>query len=269
MINNPQENGVLKRLTHTEASYIVNAKATYYPNSTEIYVPNKPYEKLIPGMESDRRATQGGQKPSSDQMEDNLERSLRLTKKRMKEYIFMNKFDMFATFTFGLDRDNQDRCRQKMADWLKSQQKYHGKFEYLIVSELHKNGVIHFHALLQGFTGRIKRSINPHTNRPLVQNGRKVFEFSGYTHGFTNVKLIEDSQESRIRTGFYVMKYITKDMPTFANKNRYWASRNLKLPRTEDNPEEWYLVMTPDHLYQTEYGTIYIFDNKHIEIFLP
>jgi len=262
-------NNILKPLTRAEASYTVLAKATYYMSTTEIYVPNKPYEKLLPGMETRRKASQGATS-SSTSSKENLERSLRHTKKSIKEYIFSNSFDMFATFTFATDRQNMDKCRQKMSDWLKSQQKYHGKFEYLIVSELHKDGEsIHFHALMQGFTGRIRQSLNPHTGQPLVQSKRKVFEFPGYTLGFTNVKMIEDTEESRIKTGFYVMKYITKDTPTFANKNRYWVSRGLKKPRTEDNPEEWYLAILPDHAYQTEYGTIYLFDNKRIEIFLP
>jgi hypothetical protein len=123
MTENPQDHNIFKRLTRAEASYIVNAKATYYPNSTEIYIPNKPYEKLHPDMESERRTSQRNQKTNGAQTEDNIERSLRLTKKRMKEYIFMNKFDMFATYTFSIDRDNLDKCRQKMAEWLKNQQK--------------------------------------------------------------------------------------------------------------------------------------------------
>jgi len=72
-----------------------------------------------------------------------------------------------------------------------------------------------------------------------------------------------------IKSGFYLTKYLRKDMPSFSNKKRYWASRGLNKPFTIDNPQEWYLAVTPDHIVDSPYGKFLYFDNKRIDIFLP
>lgn len=260
---------VFKSLSHTDASYWVNARATYYPRITEIYIPNQPYEKLRSGMEAVTPQDSASAKEHS-YVESSLERSMRRSKKMIKEYIFCNDFDLMATFTFAKDRDDSQRCASRMREWLKSQQKYHGKFDYVIVSELHKDDVsIHYHALFRAFTGKMVRAINPYTSKNLVKGGRAIYQFPGYRHGFTTVKLLGNKEEDRIRAGFYVMKYITKENVKFFGKNRYWTSRSLKRPKVEDNPQEWYMFVTPDNVYTTEYGSVFLFNNERIQAFLP
>lgn len=174
-----------------------------------------------------------------------------------------------------------------MIGWLKRQRKHDKSFQYAIVAELHKRceqciglytktcihddspKALHFHALISGYKGRLIRAINPKTGKPLVKKHRKVYDFPNYTLGNSEVYIIGDTEEDRIRSGFYLLKYLKKDMPTFKSKKRYWVSRGLDKPLTIENPEEWYLAITPDHIIKGDYGKFLFFDNKRIEIFLP
>ncbi|MEO5950029.1 MAG: hypothetical protein ABIQ04_01125 [Candidatus Saccharimonadales bacterium] len=252
-----------------EISYFVNARQKTYKYSTEIYLPRHPYEKLEDGYElSNRRSSSGIPVPTS--AEDKEERSKRRTYTAVKDIALSNVFELFATLTFKEGRDNPDLCKQKMNGWLKRQRKQDKLFQYVIVSEFHKDGVsLHFHALISGYTGKLVRAINPKTDRPLVKGRREVYDVPNYTLGHSEVYEIGETEEDRIKSGFYLLKYIKKDMPSFKNKKRYWSSRGLDKPVTIENPEEWYFAFTPDHMIESEYGKFLFFDNKRIEIFIP
>ena len=255
------------KLKH-EISYLVNARQKTYKYSTEIYIPNKPYEKLESGYELTKKTTRNyGINLTSE--EDKLERSRRRSYIMMKDIVLCNLFDMFITFTFKNGRDNPDLCKDRMSGWLKRRRKIDKSFQYVIVPEFHKDGVsLHFHALVSGYTGKVVRAINPKTGKPLVKKGRKVYDLPSYTLGHCEVYYIGDTEEDRLKSGFYLLKYVRKDMPIFKNKRRYWASLGLEKPLTIENPQEWYLAVTPDHSFETDYGKYLFFDNKQIEIFL-
>jgi len=245
----------------TDAYYKVYAKATYYPNFTRVFVPDRPYDKLIPFMEPVNKIKTINGKPFSV-VEESFDRSLRRTKKRLTDYVLCNQFELFATFTFDglkIDRYDIDKCKNSMSGWFKNQQKRKGKFEYTVVPELHKDGALHFHALLKNYPGRLKESTSSNTGKLLKQKGRQLFDIPSYRLGFTNVKKIDDSSEDQTKVGFYLLKYIKKDMPLFPGKKKYWVSNGLILPKTEDNPGEWYKKFQPIREYKIEFGVIYDF----------
>jgi hypothetical protein len=260
---------IYKSKTKNEIYKFVNARQKTYLHSTEIYLPNKPYEKLEEGFElSDtlHRTTSSSQSTTED---DKLERSVRRAYTAIKDVALTNVFELFATFTFRESRDDPNLCKQRMSDWLARQRKTDKNFQYIIVPELHKDGVsIHFHALINGYEGKLVRAMNPKTDKPLVKGRRKVFDFPSYTLGHSEVYKIGDTEEDRIKSGFYLTKYVRKDMPKFHNRKRYWTSRGLNKPITIDNPEEWYFAIKPDHMIETEFGKFLYFDNKRISIFL-
>lgn len=258
MSDNPSP---LVPLDPDDAFFRVGSKVSWYPNFARVYIPNSPYKKLLPGLEARKSSsTSGGS--NSIYEETDLERSLRRTRKTIKDYVLCNPFDIFCTFTFKDDRQNVDRCKAKMSNWLKNFQKRYGKFDYIIVPEFHKDRQsIHFHALIRGFKGELKESVNKETGRRILQSKRQVYEIPSYTLGFTNVKKIDSERDSQTKVGFYLQKYITKNMPTFHGKNRYWVSQGLKKPTSEDNPEPWYMFVKPDREYITDYGVIWEFDS--------
>jgi hypothetical protein len=228
----------------------------YKDNSIRVYVATEPYYKLKDGMEL-RNPTTTSRTPrgTSINRDQNIERSLRRTKQFVSDLAKNNDFDLFATFTFKDDRHDLEKCRTKMSNWLKQTQKRKGKFEYLIIPELHKDGALHFHALLSNFSGFLEPATNPKTNQPLKRKGRQVFNIKNYRLGFTDVEVIE----SRDKVANYIRKYITKDMPTFLNRKRYWYSSGLSLPKKVDNPH-WFnpdAPQTPSYSLNVAQGTIF------------
>lgn len=248
-----------------QLSTLVEAQATYYESlgMVQIYIPKQPILKHGEGFERPTRAKIHRLEDDAEatDKETNLERSIRRSRKLIRDYSLSNEFDMFATFTFSTDRDDVEKNKQKMMNWLKNQRNRNGKFRYLVVSEFHKDGKsIHFHALIGGYEGKIEKAINPKTNKQLKQNGQNVFQLTGYTLGFNNVKLLDKTIEDRTRVSSYIQKYMTKDMPVFFGRQRYWASKGLELPLVEDNPKPWYKHVKPDWSKELENGTIMRFN---------
>lgn len=241
---------------------LIHAQATYYPGMVSVYIPKSPMVRRAQTDGIERlRLNRFEDDSDADDKETNLERSIRRTKKTVRDLGLCNDFDMLATFTFNTDRQNEDKKRTQMSDWFHNQRARNGKFRYIAIPEYHKDGEsLHFHVLMGGYKGKIEPAINTRTGGQLIIKGKAVFQLSGYTLGFTNVKLIGKTLEDTQRSTAYVLKYITKDMPVFPGKQRYWASKGLITPNVEDNPEQWYLHVKPDWLVEHENGTIMRFN---------
>lgn len=242
-----------------DASYLVSAKATYYPEFVRIWIPNEPYQKIKSGYEKKAAATplelDELDEPTTE-YETDVERSIRRTRKRIKDYVISNDFELFVTFTFATDRHNEERSRQRLATWLRNQRVRSGRFLYLAVPEYHKDGALHFHVLMGGYKGKMELATNPHNGKPIKDaRGNQVYTLSGYTLGFNNVKVI-NSSEGKTKTAYYIQKYITKDADSTDGRQRYWSSKNLKLPKTEENPQEFYRHIAVDRHYMNDHGTV-------------
>ena len=167
-----------------------------------------------------------GHKPNrnSDQPSDkSIEESLRRTRTTIFDYALSNNFSYFVTFTFNpkkVDRYSIESTSNIMKYWLNRQKKHSPNFAYVIVPEFHKDGAIHFHALIRDYNAELKS-----TN--VFQNGKRVYNLTGFTAGFTNAQKLDDDQT---KAAAYLTKYITKDMINRFNKRRYWASKNLHKP---------------------------------------
>jgi len=220
----------------------VHSYAKIYPSMTKLFVFHHPSKIRVKGYEAQVKKHHNEKKPNNDPVA--LIDSLRRTKTRLSDLVVSNKFDLFCTFTFAKDRQNVDRLKKQMSTWLNNQQKRTGKFAYLIVPEFHKDGKsIHFHALFKGYQGKLKNT-NHRTKR-----GQISYEISGYKLGYsTAVKIKPEDVEV---VGSYVKKYITKDMPQFNGKKRYWCSHALIRPKKVMNP-----VLFPSEMVH--------FDNGHI-----
>lgn len=156
--------------------------------------------------------------------ESNLERSIRQTKTTITDYVLSNNFEIFATFTFSpkkVDRFDIDACKYKLRKWLQRQREKNANLKYVIVSEKHKNGAIHFHALFENIDSFTLKKTK------IRQENRDVFTMTDWRYGFSNVKFIDSN---RLKVAAYITKYITKDMIQIENKKRYWCSHNLALP---------------------------------------
>ena len=249
---------------------LVNAKATYYRDFVRVWIPDQPYIHYPKGIEHKQK--QIAERLDSDEdavlYETNIERSLRRTKKAIKDYVHMNDFEWFVTFTFASDRHDDVKIRRKLATWLRNQRKRNGRFRYLVVAERHKSGAIHFHGLLGDYTGKLPYAINPHTGKKIPDGrGDYVRNLGEYKLGHNKVEKIIDSQ-STVR---YIEKYITKENLVEFRKNRYWVSKNLARPKIEENPQPFYKAVDADRHYVVDHGTILEFDkgaHPLIDIFI-
>ncbi|MEK7594076.1 MAG: hypothetical protein AAB436_00340 [Patescibacteria group bacterium] len=257
---------IFGKVTEVEAYFDVVATLKRYPRMTKVFIPNSPYQKKVHFMEArkadDVSADAWVSRDIDLNAEDNLERSLRKTKTLITDYVLCNEFELFATFTFSpkktKDRFNPEVVKMQMANWLKNQRTRNGKFSYLIVPEFHKDGkALHFHALMKNYTGELIDIGRNH-------RGRKLYHFKSYTLGFNSAVEIDDDDEDVDKVSSYVKKYITKDMPQFRGKRRFWTSHGLARPQFEDNPPKWYLDVPPQRVYENEYGRTLYFLNSSI-----
>ncbi len=203
---------------------MVHSYAKIYPNMTKLFVFNQPSKVRIKGFEAIYKKERES-KPSSDPV--TLIDSLRRTKTRLNDIVVSNNFDLFCTFTFAKDRQNVDKLKRQMSRWLNNQQTRVGKFSYLIVPEFHKDGKsIHFHALFKDYAGELVDTGHR------TKRGQPSLIVKSYTLGYSTAVEIDDIE----KVGSYVKKYITKDMPQFNGKKRYWCSHGLTRPEKVLNP---------------------------------
>lgn len=247
-----------------DVSIDVDAVATYYPGFIKVWVPNTPIRKILPDWETKKKTSISinAEKTSN---ETDLERSIRRSQRSVSDYVYCNRFDLFATFTIATDRFNPEQSKSKVHNWIKNQRNRNGRFRYILVPEYHKNGALHFHALMGDYPGEVKRSRSLQTGKYLIRNKKSVYEFPAFTSGFTKVQYIGQSAEDHAKVGNYIRKYITKDMVTIFNQKRYWTSQNLNRPIQEDNPI-WYLETTADDVFENEYGKVHTYRDLDTKI---
>lgn len=188
-------------------------------------------------------------------------KSLHRSKTMISDIVLCNDFELFATFTFDpqkIDRYNPEFCKMRMSRWLNGQRRRHSsELAYIIVPELHKDGAIHFHALLKNFNGRLKDSTKK------TKTNKSIYNFSGYKWGFSTAVKIDDNQA---KISSYVQKYLTKDMPRFSGKKRYWTSNNLIRPIKTTNDFRLSLSLNSSSLvYDSDYYEKYLIDKFTVD----
>lgn len=249
----------LFRKRQSEITIEVRTIATYYPNMVKVYEPIVPIKRLPSGWESDQKSSINVENIESKTSNETAEeRSIRRSKRIVRDYVICNHFDIFVTITFASDRHNIELSKKKLNIWLKNQRDRNGKFSYVFVPEYHKDGALHFHGVLNNYSGRLVQSRSSKTNRYLSSNGKPVFEFAEYKSGFTKVQYIGNTPEDHAKVGGYISKYITKEMVSLFGKKRFWSSQGLERPIQEDNPA-WFAEIEPDYVYENEYGKIYTY----------
>lgn len=155
--------------------------------------------------------------------------SSRRAKRMVLDYALANEFSQFFTLTFDTklnDSFNYDHCKKLVSKWFNNQRRDSPDLSYVVVSEKHKSGRIHFHAIVNNYNGETERAVNPHNGRKIVKNGKQIWNLKGWKYGYSTMSTIEN----REATAYYLTKYLSKDFIEAFNKKRYWASRNLKKP---------------------------------------
>ena len=178
---------------------------------------------------------------------DAEKQSLRRAKTKVMDIALCNDFDLMVTFTFSpkkLNRFDDNLVKRCLYNWVNHQRARYGKFNYVLIPERHKSGALHFHGIFGGYNGRLKAS-------GIRQAGRMVYNLQSYQSGFTTAVYM-DNKEKAVN---YVTKYITKEMPQFRGKQRYWCSNGLKRPL---------IILNPSETIISQYEFIAAAKDKHI-----
>ena len=241
---------------------LVSNVVKVYPDMIQIVIYHKDYPVATGQSRSSKKA------PKSTSSDDSIHRSIRRTKSTISDIIRCNRFDLWCTFTFDCSKCNTgcmnnpcscppdecrrfdvDFCKFRMTSWLHRQQRNDSSFSYIIVPEFHKKCVyclkkdecrhsvtdsrfpraVHFHAFIKYASAKLM-------DTGKKKNGKSVYKFRFCNLGFNYVIDISDGDDGdRNAIAQYMQKYITKDMPMFRGKKRYFSSQGLNRPQTVVN----------------------------------
>lgn len=221
-----------------------------YPKMIQIIIYKEP-QAVYDGMRTRR---------THDKVEDDyltLERSIRRSKATIRDLVICNNFDLFCTFTFDPkkhDRYNFNSLKLTMLRWLNNQRRQHSpNLQYLVIPEFHKDGAIHFHALLKNYRGNVKK-----TGKKTKKGKNEVFNLPSFRGGFTTASPINENIEA---VAEYVSKYITKELIKTFNQNRYFCSQGLIRPKKYNNKFVWIPRLKAKKLYDTKYYQTFLIEN--------
>lgn len=184
---------------------------------------------------------------SDDEKQLEKMRSIWKVKTKIKDYVLCNDFDTFWTMTFNSERYDYEVAFEKLSKWLAKMRRKYGKFRYIVIPEIHKDGAIHFHGVFGGFRGVLVDSGVRHQNV-------KVFNCNDWKYGFTTITRMR----SKEKCANYVTKYFTKQMQeTVVGKGqkKYWCSKGLELPVVTYSAEDLGKNLSP--VYENDACLIY------------
>lgn len=137
-------------------------------------------------------------------------RAARRAKKELYQLAMCNPFDLFITLTLDgekVDRYNYPAVIKHLNRWLDNMVRRKGLF-YIIVPELHRDGALHFHGLVNAVPFRLVDS--GHKDR----KGKTIYNLPDWKLGFTTAVRLDGDYEGVCH---YVSKYITKQYQSEAD----------------------------------------------------
>ena len=199
------------------------------------------------------------QRKSSDPEGEDLARSMRRARAKLRRLALANDFRWFVTLTLDpakVDSHDGEAVVKKLNTWCSNMVQRHG-LRYLLVPERHKKGGIHFH----GFFSDSLKAVDSGTMKPpgggkprkprseaqraewLTNGGQVVYNLPGWSLGFTTAMELYGEYPAAVA---YVCKYIGKEGEKPAGR-WYYSGGDLR------EPEVAYAEISPAELME-EYG---------------
>lgn len=172
----------------------------------------------------------GEAKPAGEKRErpkgetEDIERSMRRARARVRRLALANEFRWFVTLTLDqtrVDRYDPAEVVRKLSQWCSNQVKRKG-LRYILVPERHKDGALHFHGF---FSDSLEAVPSGHTDKA----GRMIYNLPGWTLGFTAAIEIYGEYAGAVA---YVCKYIGKQGDKPAGR-WYYSGGDLAEPPVE------------------------------------
>lgn len=194
--------------------------------------------------EPDREAAakQRSEKPQA--LAEDLERSMRRARAKVRRLALSNDFRWFVTLTLDemrVDRYDPAAVVKKLNQWCSNQVQRHG-LRYVLVPERHKDGALHFHGFFSGEvevvdSGTIRRPGIKKPRKPrskaerqrwLDEGGQVVYNLPGWNLGFSTAMEVYGEYPAAVA---YVCKYIGKEGEKPAGR-WYYSGGALAQPET-------------------------------------
>ena len=176
------------------------------------------------------------ERKSSDPKGEDLERSMRRARGKLRRLALANEFRWFVTLTFNPEKvDSFDAAAvvKKLNAWCSNMVQRKG-LRYILIPELHPtSGRIHFHGF---FSDCVEVVDSGHADR----QGHKIYNLPQWTLGFTTaIELYNDYS----RAVGYVSKYIGKQDGKITGR-WYYSGGDLR------EPEVTFAEISPAELLQ-------------------
>lgn len=185
-------------------------------------------------------------KPKAKPKPENIVRSMRRARAKVRQLALANEFRWFVTLTLAPDRiDRYDPVAvvRAMSQWCDNRVRRKG-LKYILVPEHHRDGAIHFHGF---FNDALEAVDSGHTDK----NGHKVYNLPDWSWGFT--RAVELYGDHHAAVG-YCCKYIGKGDQKIGGR-WYYSGGDLAQPEEQEidlNCFELREMMTEE--FTQEYG---------------
>ena len=174
-----------------------------------------------PGWEARGKKPCGGgadQSVKTDSNEADFVRASRRAKINAFDLILANPcLDTFCTLTYAPDavedKASYADVYRPLRGWL-SNRVQRRDLRYLLVSERHKSGEIHFHFLANSEALKLVRARSPYTGRPITRKGRAIYNIADWPFGFSTAEHVEGGAGDRDAVAKYIFKYMGKQGAT-------------------------------------------------------
>lgn len=163
------------------------------------------------------------------------EQSRRRAYKKVFDYAACNEdvFDLFITLTLDrqmIDRYDIDKVYPKLKAFLSNRVQRDG-LAYVLVPELHKDGAIHFHGLINSPAVQLKDSGKRYWKRNTPCYGQHIYNVTDWKFGFTTAVKLSGNYENVCK---YITKYVLKQSDGGMIGGRYYYhGGELKEPHYE------------------------------------
>ncbi len=153
---------------------------------------------------------------------DNMLRSMRRARAKVRRLALANDFKWFVTLTLDkekVDRYNPKEIQKKLHTWLDNNVRRRG-LRYVLVPELHKDGAFHFH----GFFNDVLEAVD---SGHKTTCGKPVYNLPRWSLGFSTAIELYGEYGSAVA---YVCKYIGKQDGRRIMGRWYFSGGDLKEP---------------------------------------
>lgn len=237
----------------SQSELISNAIVYTYPNGAVDILCSSDRLFIPKGYEDADDWGQNRPKPSKREKGkksegDDLLRSMRRARSKLRRLALANGFDYFVTLTLDpekIDRYDGAAVTKALGRWCDNMVRRHG-LRYILVPEQHKDGAFHFHGFMAGDGLKVIDS-------GIEWDGRPVFNLPQWTLGFTTAQTLYGDYAAAVG---YCCKYIGKQEGQRPLGRWYYSGGDLQEP-----PKEYAILDYRELMEQ--------YPDDHIELEIP